>query len=95
MGHGAWEATDADTAILTFVLLAADAEGNPFATRTARASLLLGTDGQSFSGEFDAIVADPAENVMATESGAIQATCIIAEAPGTSATAPLVVTPAA
>jgi hypothetical protein len=94
-GHGAWEATGADTAILTFVLLAADEEGNPFATRTIRASLLLGADGQSYSGEFEATVADPSGNVMATESGTIQATRIIAEAPGTSATAPIVGTPAA
>jgi hypothetical protein len=46
-------------------------------------------------GAWEATVADPSGNVMATESGTIQATRIIAEAPGTSATAPIVGTPAA
>lgn len=94
-GHGAWEATASDTSIVTFMLLAADEEGNPFATRTVRASLMLGADGQSFSGEFVATVADPAGNVMATESGTIEATRLSAEAPGTSDTTPMVGTPAA
>jgi hypothetical protein len=94
-GHGAWEATGLDTAIVTFMLLAADAEGNPFATRTVRAGLMLGTDGQSVSGVFEATVADPAGNVMATESGVIKATRIIAEAPETLAPTPVVGTPAA
>jgi hypothetical protein len=94
-GHGAWEVTGADTAIVTFVLLATDEQGNLFATRTIRASLTLGSDGQSFSGEFEATVVDPAGNVMATESGVIQATRIIAEAPGTRAATPMVATPAA
>ena len=94
-GHGAWEATGANTAIVTFMLLAADEQGNLFATRTIRASLMLGTDGQRFNGEFEVTVADPTGNVMATESGAIQATRIIAEAPGTQAATPMVGTPAA
>jgi hypothetical protein len=46
-------------------------------------------------GAWEATVADPSGNVMATESGTIQATRIIAAAPGTSATAPIVGTPAA
>jgi len=94
-GHGAWEATGADTAIVTFVLLAADENGNPFATRTVRASLMLGVDGQSFSGEFEATVADPSGKVMATESGTIQATRLIAEAPEISGATPMVATPEA
>jgi hypothetical protein len=94
-GHGAWEVTGANTAIATFVLLAADEKGNPFATRTIRGSLMLGADGQSFSGEFEATVADPAGNVMAIESGVIQATRLIAEAPGTSRATPIAATPEA
>ncbi len=94
-GHGAWDATGADTAIVTFVLLAADEQGNLFATRTIRASLTLGADGQSLSGVFEATVADPAENVMAIDSGVIQATRIIAEAPGTQDATPVAGTPAA
>ena len=92
-GHGAWEATGADSAIVTFILMAADEKGSPFATRTVRASLMLGADGQSFSGEFEATVADPAGTFMATESGTIQATRIVAEAPGTPAATPMVGTP--
>jgi hypothetical protein len=91
-GHGAWEATGPDTAILTFILLAADEEGNPFATRTVRASLTLGGDGRSFGGEFEATIADPAGNVVATETGTIQATRLVAEAP---ATTPMAGTPVA
>jgi len=94
-GHGAWEATGPDTAIVTFMLLAADAEGNPFAIRTVRASLTLDADGQSIDGEFEATIADPAGNVMATESGVIRATRIIAEAPGTLAPTTVVGTPTA
>jgi hypothetical protein len=94
-GHGAWEATGSDTAIVTFMLLAADEEGNPFATRTVRARLTLGTDGQSVSGEFVATIADTAGNTVATEAGTILATRLIAEAPGTPDTTPMVGTPAA
>ncbi len=90
-----WEATSPDTAIVTFMLLTADAEGNPFATRTVRASLTLGADGQSVSGEFEATVANPAGNVMATESGVINATRIIAEAPVPPAATSVDDTPAA
>ena len=77
------------------MLLAADAEGNPFAIRTVRASLTLDADGQSIDGEFEATIADPAGNVMATEAGMIRATRIIAEAPGTLAPATVVGTPTA
>jgi hypothetical protein len=94
-GHGVWEVIGPDTAVLTFVLLAADAQGHPFATRTVRASLRLGDDELSFGGEFEATIADPAGNVVATESGTIQATRIVAEAPGTPATTSPVGTPAA
>jgi hypothetical protein len=93
-GHGAWEATGPDSAIVTFMLLAADEEGNPFATRTVRASLMAGADGQSFSGEFEATIADPTGNVVATESGAIEASRLVAEAPGTPVAMPVIGTPA-
>ena len=94
-GHGAWEATASDTSIVTFMLLAADEEGNPFATRTVRASLTLGTDGQSVSGEFVATIADPAGNTVATEAGTILRLHASTRAPGTPATTPMVGTPAA
>ena len=94
-GHGAWKATGPDTAILSFVLLAADAEGNPFATRTVRASITLGADRQRLSGELVATIADPTGNAVATESGTIEATHLVAEAPGTSSATPMSGTPVA
>lgn len=89
-GQGVWEATGPETAILTFVVVAADGQGNRFGTQTVRASITLGADGQAFSGEASQTISDPAGNTVATMPGTVQATRIVAEAPGT----PAVATPA-
>jgi hypothetical protein len=94
-GHGAWGATGPDSAVFTFIFLGADAQGNPFAIVTVRASITLGADEQTFGGEFVRTIADPAGNTMATEPGTIQAARIVAEAPEISAATPLAGTPAA
>ena len=80
-GHGVWEATGPATGILTFVLLAADAEGRFFATRTVRADVTLDGDGQTFRGAYAGTVADPSGSVLATDAGMLLATRIVAEAP--------------
>lgn len=85
-GHGAWEATGPETAIVTFVVSVADGQGNPFGTATIRADVALGSDGQTFSGVNVVTIADPAGNVVATISEPLQATRIVAEAPAMPAT---------
>lgn len=82
-GHGTWEATGPDTANVTFVHLRASAEGQPLGTLTVHRDITLGADGRTFDGEFVSTLADPAGNTLATFSGTVQATRIVAEAPGT------------
>jgi hypothetical protein len=89
--HGAWEATGSDSAIVTFVGLVADGQGNLFGTATIRASITLDPDGETFSGSNTVTIADAAGNTVATRQGTIQATRIVAEAPEMPAAA----TPAA
>ena len=62
---------------------------------TVRASLTLGVDGDSLSGEFVSTVADPAGNLVATIPGTMQGTRIVAEAPGGPVATPMAGTPAA
>ena len=81
-GHGAWEPTGPNTAIVAFVGLGGDGQGGLFGTVTARASITLGTAGQAFSGEVVWTIADPGGNPLATYPGTLQATRIVAEAPG-------------
>lgn len=80
-GHGAWEAIGPETTVLTFVALAADAQGNPRSTVTVRAKLMLGADGQTFRGEGARTFADPAGNIMRTEPAVVHGTRIVAEPP--------------
>jgi hypothetical protein len=84
--HGAWEATGSDSAIVTFVGLVADGQGNLFGTATFRASATLDPDGETFSGSNMVTIADEAGNTVATRQGTIQATRIVAEAPEMLAT---------
>jgi DNA-binding transcriptional regulator of glucitol operon len=84
-GHGAWEATGPDTMVFTFVVLLADGQGNLVGFSTTRATLTLGANGQTFSGEGVPTIADPAGNVMVTFRATVQATRIVAEEPGPSA----------
>jgi hypothetical protein len=92
-GHGAWQATGPDTAVFTCVGLGSYGQGILFGTATARSSITLGTDGQTFSGEVVWTVADREGNLLAIYPGTFQATRIVAEAPempttGTPAAAP-------
>lgn len=80
-GHGAWQATGPDTAIFTFVGLGGDGQGNLFGTATARSSITLGADGQTFSGEVVWTIVDPGGSLLATYPGRFQAMRIVAEAP--------------
>jgi hypothetical protein len=80
-GHGAWKTTAPDTAIVTFVGLGSYGHGALFGTATARSSITLGADGQSFSGDVVWTVAGPDGNVLATYPGAFNATRIVAEGP--------------
>lgn len=85
-GHGSWEPTGPNDAILTFVVLAADQQGNPLLTMTARAHLTLGDDGQSWNAEGVRNFADLAGNTIATEPIVVHGTRIVAEAPELSMT---------
>jgi hypothetical protein len=80
-GHGTWEATSPDSANVTYVHLRASAEGQPLGTLTARLAVTLGADGDAFSGELVSTLADPAGNALASFTGTVQATRIVAEAP--------------
>lgn len=93
-GHGAWEASGPDTAILTFIVLLADEQGNVVGTNTVRANIILGADARTFSGEFVWTIADPSGTTLVTIPGTVEATRIVAEAPEmpTSGT-PAVATP--
>jgi len=86
--HGAWEATGADSAIVTFVALVADGQGNLFGTATFRASATLDPEGETFSGSNTVTIADEAGNTVATRQGTIQGTRIVAEAPEMAAATP-------
>ena len=80
-GHGVWEATESGTAIITFVLLLADEQGQPFGTATVRGHLALDADAQTFRGEVVRTLADPEGTTLATIPGEVQGTRIVAEAP--------------
>ena len=86
-GLGAWKATGPETAILTFVGLGCDGQGALFGTVTIRAGVTLRTDGQEFSGEFVATIAEPGGSTIGTFPGTLRATRIIAEAPEAMAAA--------
>jgi hypothetical protein len=77
-GHGSWLATGPDTAAVSYVGLASYGEGVLFGTATARSSLTLGGDRQTFDGEVVWTIADPAGNVLATYPGAFQGKRIVA-----------------
>jgi hypothetical protein len=80
-GHGVWRATGPDTAIVTFVGLGSYGDGALFGTATAKSSITLGADGQSFSGDVVWTVARPDGSVLATYPGRFRATRIVAEGP--------------
>lgn len=80
-GHGAWETTGPDTVIAGFVALGADGQGQPGGTGTIRAGITLDADGQAFSSDYDATMAGPAGNTVATEQGTLRATRIVTVTP--------------
>jgi hypothetical protein len=84
-GLGAWKAAGPNTAILTYVGLGCDGQGKLFGTVTIRAVVTLRTDGQEFSGEFVATIAEPGGSTIGTFPGTLRATRIVAEAPQASA----------
>lgn len=94
LGHGSWEATGADTANITIVHLRANAEGQFLGTLTARQSVTVSADGESFSGELVSTLADPTGAEIATFAATLQATRIVAEAPASGATPEADATPA-
>lgn len=79
--HGAWAATTAGSANVTFVELRANGQGEPLGTITVRAAITLDAGAETFSGAFVLTVADPAGNPLATSAGTIAATRIVAEPP--------------
>lgn len=83
-GHGTWEATGSDTANVTYIHLRASSEGQPLGTLTIRATITLSDDGQTFDGELDTTLADPAGTTLASFTATVQATRIAAEAPEAS-----------
>lgn len=80
-GHGAWQASGPDAAVFTFVALGADGQGNLNGAGTIRVSVTLDAGGQTFSGEYDATMADPRGTTVGTEQGTVQAARIVAEPP--------------
>jgi hypothetical protein len=80
-GHGVWQPTGPDTAIVTFVSLGSTGQGTPFGTVTARSNIRVGWDGQTFSGHVVWTIADRDGNPLANCPGTFQATRIVAEAP--------------
>jgi hypothetical protein len=77
-GHGAWEATGPETANATIVGLGSAGEGSLVAISTARFSIRLGADGQSFSGDANWSVTDPDGNHLATFPLTLRATRVVA-----------------
>jgi hypothetical protein len=69
------------TANLTYVGLGSYGEGVLFGTATARSSIALSADGQTFGGEVVWDLADPKGYPLASYQGRFQATRIVAEAP--------------
>ena len=85
VGHGEWAATGERTADVTFVFVQSDGNGNYLGTRTTRGSLELDDDGETWTGTFDATVADAAGSVLFTAAGTVEATRIAVE-PATPST---------
>jgi hypothetical protein len=73
-GHGTWESTGERSAIVTFVRLMADEDGNALGTLTIRVAAEVGVDGQTFSGTFVTTAVDPAGAVLVAFPGTLEAT---------------------
>ena len=82
-GHGVWEATGADTAVVTFVVLNSDEHGNALGTLTVSGTQRLEAGGDAFTGRYVLTTADPAGGVLSTFSTTAEATRIRVEPTGT------------
>jgi hypothetical protein len=80
-GHGSWMVTGPTTANLTFIGLGSYGDGALFGTVTARSSIALSADGQTFSGKIVWDLADPKGDPLTTYQGTLQAARIVAAAP--------------
>jgi hypothetical protein len=87
-GHGAWGSTGANTAVITFMVLATDGRARPFGLATIRGIVTLDGDGHAFSGEGVRTIVNPAGVVVETMPIRVRATRIVAEAPATPAGVP-------
>ncbi len=92
LGHGAWERAGDGAYAITFVIPDFDDEGDLEGLATVRATITLGSDGDTFSGPFATEVADLAGNVLFSFGGTAEGRRIAVEPlpPGT----PTAATPA-
>lgn len=81
-GHGAWAATGPDTAMLTFVVLGSDQQGNLFAVASFQVAITLNSGGQTFTGQFSVTLDDASGHTMTTFHGTVEGRRIVAEPPG-------------
>lgn len=83
-GAGTWQATGADTAILTIVFPQQDAKGNAAGILRVRASISVAADGASFTAPYTLEFVDASgKSSGQLGPGTATATRITAEAPGT------------
>jgi len=87
-GHGAWQPTGPDTAAATWVFFMTDGEGNFLGVVTDSAEMILGADGNSWSGPFSSSTADPGGNVLYVGGGTVEATRITVQPLATPAATP-------
>jgi hypothetical protein len=75
-GHGVWRQTGPTTAATSWVGLVSDGEGTFLAAVTDSVEATLGADGDSWSGEYSASVADPDGTVLYVGGATVRATRI-------------------
>lgn len=88
--HGAWQATGATAAALTWVGLVTDGEGALLAVVTDSVEAALSADNNSWSGTYSATVNDPDGNELYVGGATVRATRITVQPVAT----PAVATPA-
>ena len=76
LGHGSWSTTSERMADITFMFLQSDPNGTFLGTRTIRGVLELDESGDTWSGDFAIIVADPDGAVVLDTVGTVMATRI-------------------
>jgi hypothetical protein len=73
---GTWAATDERAAVMTFMTLGADENGNPVGSHIITATLTASADGQALQGPFQIAVNGPDGSPRATATGTVTATRI-------------------